>query len=202
MATERLNKSDKGIRTLTMDVLQTVFGLTPNMADEVMNLFRRKGEWGNIKQHVRQMNAVAHRRLNQAIDLVDNHIDDDMTPSPDEVDTTDSDELESKERPLRTEKNPENDVKEGKTTFIGHLLNEVTTRDIAQQEINTMNRDERISRARMSDNALLLTRQSELNAQRTSQDPIDRQIAQLQQKIAVLRKKKEDMSKQSATGVS
>lgn len=206
MATKkRTIKSSAGVKALLNDTLSHVFGLTPETMTFIRKKVQERGEWPAVQQHVRNLDGSAHSLLNQAIDRIEK-----STPNK-------TDPRKAKDNKLAAKSNTSNTKKEGtanksttstkpqpgkkpvstkgkkediKESFIGYILNEISDADVAlaftpaQDDFNLM-KNKSLGQRKM----INMKRQQELQR---SQDPIDRQIADLKRRLAMLIKKKQD----------
>lgn len=65
----RTSRSDEGILSLTNAVLNDIFGLNDETKSRVLKIIRNQGQWQDLKLAIRQMPGVAHRRLNDVINM-------------------------------------------------------------------------------------------------------------------------------------
>jgi len=185
MAKERLSRSDKGVTALVHSFMKDGMGLSPKTISLVMKRIRDQGELAQMKNHMRGLGGSTYKRINQAMDMAEEDVAK-MSKGKKE------DDQEEKAAPDKAEANDETEVKEGKFTFMHHLLNELNVRDIAADEVETVSKEERMRRARMGDTQLKRERTKELTDQQRSKDPIDKKIVQLRQQIAKLQKRKKE----------
>lgn len=82
--------------------------------------------------------------------------------------------------------------------FSQFLITELDARKSAELRINALgDKDQRMQDARVSDQRLIQQRSAEIRDQQRSNDPIERQIAQLQRRIDQLRLKQEQQGQQT-----
>jgi len=87
MASSRTSRSDEGILALTDSVFKDIFGLEPETVDRIKKIIRNQGQWQDLKIAVRTMSGVAHRRLNDVINMAQQR----------RTDSVDSDEYDGDE---------------------------------------------------------------------------------------------------------
>ncbi len=126
----RTSRSDEGVLALTNSVFQHVLGLNDETRSRMLKIIRNQGQWQDLKLSLRQLSGVAYRRLNDVINMAA-----DANPS-----TAPEDEREGfnpqhepneydheghghTDRALKQEFE---EYQEGKTSFAGFLLNELT----------------------------------------------------------------------------
>lgn len=132
----RTSRSDEGILSLTNAVLNDVFGLNDETKSRILKIIRNQGQWQDLKLSIRQMPGVAHRRLNDVINMSRQATTDieaardaeehgevgfNREHEPGEFDT----ELHG-HRGRAGSKFEFEEVRENKTSFAGYLLNELT----------------------------------------------------------------------------
>jgi hypothetical protein len=169
-------------------------GLSPKAIINIRDQIQKDGELSQMKKHVLEIKGDAFNQINSGLSKLKKQLadapagEDEAKPDFADVDG-DGDEKEPVKKGAE-----EKDVKEG-YTFISHLLNEVSMRDIAQAEIDaTGGREGRVKRARVGDTVLRKDREQELRDMEKSTDPIDRQILGLKKRLAMLQDKKAKMS--------
>ena len=128
----RTSRSDEGILSLTNAVFQHILGLNDETRSRMLKIIRNQGQWQDLKVSIRQLSGVAHRRLNDVINMAQ---DANPTTRP-ENDTAElgfnprhepgefDHEGHGHEREGRFEFEETRESK--KMTFAGYLLNEVT----------------------------------------------------------------------------
>ena len=118
MAATRKTRSDPGILALVRALMQEVLGLNADTTSKIMRIIRSSGQLQDMKQNMRSLNALAYRRLNHAIDIIEKQ----------EKRETKKEEADEKNNNSKVAKKEE--VKE---SFINYLLNELQldTGDIA-----------------------------------------------------------------------
>lgn len=84
----RSSRSDQGIVALATAVLKSIFGLSDETSARVMKLVHNQGQFQDLKNNIRMMSGVAHRRLNDVIDMADQRAE--LDPSGEEVDDQDT----------------------------------------------------------------------------------------------------------------
>lgn len=67
MPDNRFSRSDKGILNLTKSIFTELLGLSPDTSLKLFRIIRSQGEYQDMKNSIRGMSAVSHRRLNDAI---------------------------------------------------------------------------------------------------------------------------------------
>jgi len=124
MAKERLSRSDSGIDALVRAFMKDGMGLTPKTISLMMKRIVDSGEFADMKNHIRNLSGSTHKRINQAIDMAE----EDAAKNKSKSKRREEPEKEEGAEP-EDEKKPEEkkEVKEGKLTFMNHLLNEVGT---------------------------------------------------------------------------
>ena len=65
----RTSRSDEGIMALANSVFKNIFGLTDETSARMMKIIRNQGQFQDLKNTVRTMSGVAHRRLNDVINM-------------------------------------------------------------------------------------------------------------------------------------
>jgi hypothetical protein len=65
----RTSRSDEGILSLTNAVFQHVLGLKDETRSRILKIIRNQGQWQDLKVSIRQLSGVAHRRLNDVINM-------------------------------------------------------------------------------------------------------------------------------------
>ncbi len=216
----RQTKSDKGIQRLVKDVLQNVLGLPDETTSRVFKILHARGDWITVKQHVRQnLPTVAWQRINQALDMIDAHSDDE--PELDERDP----EMEPEEpvgdgesdAEMADQMDDEDEMKPGDAmggdmgggarsmgderregfapTFLG-FLSEIS----AQQTARMMIRDQQTRRdaALQTDNQRRTEITDELTDLEGSEDSTEKNLAMQIKRTAMLRKRVDDKQAQGA----
>lgn len=69
MPTSRTSRSDEGILSLTNSVLQHILGLNDETRSRILKIVRNQGQWQDLKVAVRSLSGVAHRRLNDVVNM-------------------------------------------------------------------------------------------------------------------------------------
>lgn len=205
MATKkRTLKSSAGVKALLNDTLSHVFGLTPETMTFIRKKVQERGEWPAVQQHVRNIDGSAHSLLNQSIDRIqkstpnkadprkakDSKVEvDDKTPTAKKGDNANRLTTSAKPQPGKkpiSAKGKKEDITE---SFIGYLLNEVSDQDVAMA-FTQGEQDHRDMKNKSEGQRKLINIKKQRELQR-SRDPIDRQIADLKRRLAMLLKKKQ-----------
>lgn len=198
----RTSRSDEGIINLANSVFKEIFGLDPETTSRIMRIIRSQGEWLTLKQTVRNMSGVAHRRLNDVITMAQKNgeVPDELDGEQElngEMDSFDHNHNQEQERPAFGE---ERQPYEG-MTFAGYLLNELQYSD---EDLRDPEKTQDIMRMmRASDNqAKQLINRGEKDQKQAQRDEIQqetdpqkaglrrkklalqRQIAQIDQQLA------------------
>jgi hypothetical protein len=126
MAKERLSRSDGGISSLVRAFMKSGMGLSAKTIDMVMKRIVDSGEFATMKNHVRGLSGSTHKRINQSIDMAEEDAA--------KMKKSGGNDEESKEEKPKEKK----EVKEGKISFMDHLLNEVGTEAIDDTGAVTM----------------------------------------------------------------
>jgi hypothetical protein len=132
----RTSRSDEGILALTNSVLHDILGLRDETRSLILKIIRNQGQWQDLKIAVRQMPGVAHRRLNDVINMSRQTVGVDREDGFDDEEDGTEDELGDKfgtremdvrrEDPAKYEFQERRMRENKKVTFAGYLLNEVT----------------------------------------------------------------------------
>jgi hypothetical protein len=132
----RTSRSDEGILALTNSVLHDILGLRDETRSLILKIIRNQGQWQDLKIAVRQMPGVAHRRLNDVINMSRQTVGVDREDGFDDEEDGTEDELGDKfgtremdvrrEDPMKYEFQERRMRENKKVTFAGYLLNEVT----------------------------------------------------------------------------
>ncbi|MHA2404570.1 MAG: hypothetical protein ACXADH_16340 [Candidatus Kariarchaeaceae archaeon] len=132
----RTSRSDEGILALTNSVLHDILGLRDETRSLILKIIRNQGQWQDLKIAVRQMPGVAHRRLNDVINMSRQTVGVDREDGFDDEEDGTEDELGDKfgtremdvrkEDPVKYEFQERRMRENKKVTFAGYLLNEVT----------------------------------------------------------------------------
>lgn len=134
----RTSRSDEGILALANSVFKNIFGLTDETTSRMIRIIKNQGQFQDLKISVRTLSGVAHRRLNDVINMAQQKTHD--------VDVTD--EFVDGER-VDVDQEDETwgvDETNEAMTFAGYLLNELQYSDedlrdpIKRQEIMRMMR--------------------------------------------------------------
>ncbi len=67
--TSRTSRSDEGILELTNAVFKDIFDLTDETTSRIIRIIRNQGQWFDLKNSIRTLSGVAHRRLNDVINM-------------------------------------------------------------------------------------------------------------------------------------
>ena len=136
----RTSRSDEGILSLTNSVLNDIFGLNDETKSRILKIIRNQGQWQDLKLAIRQMPGVAHRRLNDVINMARQATTDveaardaeehgeigfNREHEPGQFDT----ELHGQRGRPEGNKFEFEEVRESKMSFAGYLLNELTYDD-------------------------------------------------------------------------
>ena len=130
--TSRTSRSDEGILELTNAVFKDIFDLSDETTSRIIRIIRNQGQWFDLKNSVRTLSGVAHRRLNDVINMARSAPTDVQADAPDENgeqefsdngefdrdDDFGNDRIDNNERPAY-----EN------MTFVGYLINELQYTD-------------------------------------------------------------------------
>lgn len=108
MPSSRTSRSDAGIISLTRSLLHDVMGLDNETISKMMKIIRSQGQLQDLKVNLRSLNAVAYKRLNQVIDMI-------------EKDRKETREQKGEKEAPKDEK----EQKDMKESFLGYLLNEL-----------------------------------------------------------------------------
>ncbi len=65
----RTSRSDEGILELTNAVFKDIFALNDETTSRIIRIIRNQGQWFDLKNSVRTLSGVAHRRLNDVINM-------------------------------------------------------------------------------------------------------------------------------------
>lgn len=169
MSTGRMSRSDSGVIALTRAVMGDVLGLDNETISKVMKLIRSQGQLSNLKVNLRGLNAVAYKRLNQVIDLIEKDREEDREQKGEEP----------------TEDEPEK--KEMKESFVGYLLNELQfDADSIRNDPETKQDVMRLARASDSQ---ARTMTDKMQREKTRNMRTDMQQEQDPQRAALKRKK-------------
>lgn len=175
----RSSRSDQGIVALATAVLKSIFGLSDETSARVMKLVHNQGQFQDLKNNIRMMSGVAHRRLNDVIDMADQRADPELDPSGEE-DTGWEYGTEA-------------------VTFAGFLLNELQYTDADLRDPAKKQQIMRMMRADDSTAQQMVSRQEREQKTDTRQDiqqekdpqrsTLLRKKQQLQQQIMIIDKK-------------
>ena len=196
MMKARTSRSDAGIRALANSIFKNILGLNDETASRLLKIIRNQGQWQDLMVNVRTLSGIAHRRLNDVINMAQDK-DMDIDPSDefyDENGAEDEDGVEDIASPWG------DDMPAEAMTFAGFLLTELQYTD--QDLRDPMRKQEilRIIRAGDDQAAQLKTRgerdqkqdqrqeiQQEKDPQRINllrtRQQLQRRIAQINQKL-------------------
>ena len=197
MAKERTGRSDKGVVAFMHDFFREALGLSEDMSNNIIARIKERGEWASMKKHVRSLHGDTYKRFNLALDMAEEQKEEEAAPK----EKMDAEEKPEEKSPEKKEDKPkekaEEKKEEVKESFMSYLLNEVTARDVAQSKMDIAGeKPERLKRARMGDPQLRKELQKDFEERTKSDDPLDRQIAQVEKRLALLRMKKKQASGQ------
>jgi len=140
----RTSRSDEGIIALTDAVFKDVFGLNDETISRMRRMIRNQGQWQDLKIAIRTMRGVAHRRLNDVINMAQQRAGTDMgddfgDESGDEFGDESRDEsrddlgaeFDRAKHDHQEDRSGQFDrgMRENKMTFIGYLLTELQYSD-------------------------------------------------------------------------
>ncbi len=130
---KRSSRSDEGIIALTDAVFKDVFGLNDETISRIRRMIRNQGQWQDLKIAIRTMSGVAHRRLNDVVNMARGRagVDTGEDESSDDFgadDHPDFDDAEHDHQDHGTEFEREG-MRENKMTFTGYLLTELQYSD-------------------------------------------------------------------------
>jgi hypothetical protein len=216
----RTSRSDEGILSLTNAVLNDVFGLNDETKSRILKIIRNQGQWQDLKLAIRQMPGVAHRRLNDVINMARQATTDveaardaeehgeegfNRQHEPGEFDTEGHGH---RGRPSGGKFEFE-EVREGKVSFAGYLLNELTYDDEDLRDPQKKQDIMRMMRANDAQAEQLKNRaereQKQSNRQEVTQetDPqrktLIRKRNQLRQQLAAVEQQLEQGTQQQGT---
>ena len=195
MDKEHRRKTDRGVTALISDTLTDLMGIDSEVVSQVMGVLKRTGQYASAKNYIRKLPPDVHRYWIQTLDRAEKETGvEDETKSKDKdehVDTKHSDNksVDKKDAKPDKEANEKPDTKESfKGTFATYLI-ELNSRQVATAL--TLPKEERIKAGRMNDTALTRQRAQELDAEKRSENPMDKKIAMARQRLALLLKPKE-----------
>ena len=90
----RTSRSDEGILALTNSVFKHIFGLTDETTSRMTKIIRNQGQWQDLKISVRTLSGVAHRRLNDVVNMAQEKRGDEDEPETDDLNLDDLDDTE------------------------------------------------------------------------------------------------------------
>jgi len=198
----RTSRSDEGIIDLANSVFKEIFGLTPETTSRMMKIIKNQGEWMQLKQSVRTMSGVAHRRLNDVINMSQKNGDE----VPNELDgeqelNGEMDDLGHDHEQQRPGFGEEEQRPYENMTFAGYLINELQYSD---EDLRNPEKKQEIMRMmRAGDNqAQQLINRGEKDQKQIQRDEIqqetDPQKAGLRRKRLALQKQIAQIDQQLA----
>ena len=113
MAKERTSRSDRGVMAFARDFFKEALGLSDDMATNIMNRIKERGELADMKRHVRNLPGDVYKRFNLVLDMAEEKAEKEAP----------KDEGKPEEAP---KEKPE-EKKEMKESFMNYLLNEIGT---------------------------------------------------------------------------
>ena len=122
----RTSRSDEGILALVNSVLQDVLGLNEETRSRMIKIIRNQGQWFDLKNTIRKLPSVAHRRLNDVINM--------SRSATTDVDTrngeSDNEFVDQEQEGQYDEEGRRPQYGESqKVTFAGYLINELQYTD-------------------------------------------------------------------------
>ena len=144
----RTSRSDEGILELTTAVFKDIFDLSEETTSRMIRIIRNQGQWFDLKNSVRTLSGVAHRRLNDVINMARSAPTDVLADQPEdengEQEFSDHNEFDRDSGNERMDQN-ERPAYEN-MTFVSYLINELQYSDqdlrdpAKKQEITRMMR--------------------------------------------------------------
>jgi len=120
----RTSRSDEGILALTNSVFKHIFGLSDETTSRMVKIVKNQGQWQDLKISVRTLSGVAHRRLNDVVNMAQQKHGDEDEPETDDLNLGDLDNLDDTEQPADWEFDQRESM-----TFAGYLLTELQYSD-------------------------------------------------------------------------